>query len=98
MCRRRGKPGRRGRPGGGRTAGDGAQPGPLGFTLIELLVAMSLLAVVLALLFGGFFQISGSSAALNRRLIEPSDLRRPYLVRFPCACFCRSKRSRCLRY
>jgi prepilin-type N-terminal cleavage/methylation domain-containing protein len=48
---------------------------PSGFTLLELLVAISLLAVMLALLFGAFSQITGGAARVQEQVDEQQALR-----------------------
>jgi prepilin-type N-terminal cleavage/methylation domain-containing protein len=44
-------------------------------TLLELLIAMALLAVVLALTYGSFFQLSDAAAGLKAELAEQQELR-----------------------
>jgi general secretion pathway protein J len=48
---------------------------PSGFTLLELLVAISLLAVMLALLFGAFSQITGGASRVQEQVDEQQALR-----------------------
>jgi len=46
-----------------------------GFTLIELLAALAILALVLTLAYGSFFQISGAAIGLKGELEEQQELR-----------------------